>query len=97
MTSLRKLAEGKQCYARLDGCLYSSETVVLAHLRIGNIAGIGQKPPDICALPCCHRCHDVIDGRNNIPINDRERIELLRGLLQWQAWLWNNGHIEATK
>jgi len=35
----------------------------LAHIRRANIAGIGQKPPDICAIFCCSNCHDVIDGR----------------------------------
>lgn len=94
MTDLRKLARGKQCHLRLPGCLPGNETVVLAHLRIGGIAGMGQKPVDLAGLPCCDRCHSQLDGRAKSP-HSRAQIhaDALRGLLQWQTWLVSNGHI----
>jgi len=62
--NLRKFAEGKECQLRAYGvCNRNSETVVLAHVRKGNVAGMGQKPPDSCAILCCSSCHDLIDGR----------------------------------
>lgn len=27
------------------------------------MAGIGQKPPDLCGILGCFECHSVIDGR----------------------------------
>jgi len=62
--SLRKLAHGQPCFCRIEGvCNFDSSTTVLAHIRRANIAGIGQKPPDTCAIFACSNCHDVIDGR----------------------------------
>lgn len=93
--NLRKQAEGKSCYLRFDGCCHP-ETVVLCHLRIGGVAGGGQKPPDICALPGCHFCHGVFDGRIKTDLSVIERHHVaLRGLVQWLAWLWNNEKIVA--
>lgn len=66
LPDLRKLAKGQDCQVRLPGCLYGPETVVLAHLRIGNTAGTGQKPPDLCGVYACLNCHDLIDGRAHI-------------------------------
>src|SRR3954462_11228976 len=63
---LRKLAEGKSCMARIPGiCNWNSETTVLAHVRRGNIAGVGQKPSDLCAFFCCSACHDCLDRRTH--------------------------------
>lgn len=86
---LRALARGQQCYLRLyPHCNGDSETVVLAHIRRGNIAGMGQKPVDEAAMPMCSSCHDVFDGRTQTQIQ-RTIIdaEALRGLVQWIAYL----------
>lgn len=60
---LRELARGQECQVRLPGCDYGTETTVLAHIRRGGVAGMGQKPPDLCGVYACSKCHDVIDGR----------------------------------
>jgi hypothetical protein len=64
--NLRKLAKGQDCQARLPGCLVSPDTVVLAHIRRANVAGMGQKPPDLCGVYACANCHNLIDGRQHL-------------------------------
>lgn len=98
---LRRLAKGQKCYLRLCGYQHDPRTVVLAHIRIGGIAGMGQKPPDICAVPLCVDCHACVDGRQThyeeagrtLPAGVMS--ELLRAQNQWLAWLWNNGYLHA--
>lgn len=64
MSRLRKLARGQECQVRIPHVPCSApETVVLAHIRRAGIAGVGQKPPDLCAIFCCSAHHDLIDGR----------------------------------
>jgi len=86
---LRKLARGQQCYLRLPGhCNGNPDTVVLAHIRRGGIAGVGQKPVDEAAMPMCEGCHSVFDGR--VPTSLQRTVidaEALRGLVQWIAYL----------
>jgi hypothetical protein len=49
---------------RIPGvCNFNPETTVLAHIRRGGVAGMGQKPPDLCGVHACSACHDVIDSR----------------------------------
>ena len=49
---------------RLEGvCNHDSNTVVLAHIRRGGVAGIGQKPADLIGCYACSACHDEIDRR----------------------------------
>jgi hypothetical protein len=86
MTDLRKLARGKPCYMRLPSvCTHNTEQTVLAHLRRGNVAGVGEKPNDLCGLPACEACHSALDGRLK---------DALRGLCQWLSFLVTNGHIQ---
>jgi len=67
--NLRNLARFQQCQLRLcedDGtriCSFTPATVVLCHVRRGGVAGIGQKPVDLCAIYACSNCHDCMDGR----------------------------------
>jgi hypothetical protein len=64
MPNLRKAARGRDCTVRIPGvCNHNPETTVLAHIRRGGVAGMGQKPPDVCAVLACSDCHDAIDGR----------------------------------
>lgn len=68
---LRRLAKHKECQVRIPGhCNHNFETVVLAHIRRGGVAGVGQKPPDLCGVWACSGCHDVIDGRVPSPIHE---------------------------
>ncbi|MDE2467329.1 MAG: DUF1364 family protein [Bradyrhizobium sp.] len=87
--TLRTEAHLRDCYVQLPGvCNHNPETTVLAHLRIGHIAGMGQKPPDTCAVPVCSACHDVIDGRAKSDL-DRDFVQLLalQGHLRWMKQL----------
>lgn len=94
---LRTFARGKPCFLRLEGCTHDPSTTVLAHLRIGGIAGIAMKSPDLCALPLDSYCHDVVDGRVKTNLSQAElRAEILRGLLQWQSYLWSHEYVIAV-
>lgn len=81
-TNLRKLAKGKECQVRLAGvCNHDDSTTVLAHIRRGGVAGMRQKPPDLCGAWACSDCHDCIDQRayKNVAAIDRE-YGILHGL-----------------
>lgn len=89
--SLRTLAQGQPCMVRIPGvCNGNPETTVLAHIRRGNVAGMGQKPPDLCGVWACSSCHDVMDGRCSNPrwMVTQEMLEscLFRALVQQLAW-----------
>lgn len=70
--NLRKAARGRACQVRLPICNADSETTVLAHIRRSGVAGMGQKPPDTCAVLACSACHDAIDGRGYCPVSRPE-------------------------
>ena len=38
-------------------CGAQDGTVVGAHIRAGELAGMGRKPSDDLVIPLCHRCH----------------------------------------
>lgn len=72
-TKLRKLAEGQACQVRFPlHCNRNPETTVLCHIRRGGVAGMGQKPNDLCSVIACSACHDVIDGRTPFTIQDKD-------------------------
>lgn len=85
--ALRNSAKGRNCTLRLDGCLFSSETVVLAHLPCGH-KGVGMKSPDQMAVFACQCCHTTLDGdqRNEILSSD-----LLRALAETQMYWIEQG------
>jgi hypothetical protein len=76
-------------------CTHNTEQTVLAHLRRGNVAGVGEKPNDLCGLPACEACHSALDGRLKVT-QSRAQIDAdaLRGLCQWLSFLVTNGHIQ---
>lgn len=85
MSKLRQLARGQACQVRIPHVPCSAlETVVLCHVRKGNIAGMGQKPPDLCAFYGCSTHHDLLDGRVHIAnFSTAERNEaILHALLR---------------
>jgi len=86
--SLRTLAQGQPCMVRSVGyCNSNSETVVLCHIRRGNVAGMGQKPPDLCAVWACSGCHDLIDGRTKTGMTyDAISTLILDALVRQLAW-----------
>lgn len=90
--SLEKLARGRQCFLRLpEHCNGDPETTVLCHIRRGGTAGIGMKPPSICAVPMCSDCHSAYDGRVKAGNYSRDQLdaEMLRAHCQWLDWLWS--------
>jgi len=87
MVDLRKLAKGKECQLRLHHdnghaiCNFDSSTVVLCHVRIGLVGGMGRKPPDLCGLYACSECHAVIDRRNPVVLANLDR-DILAALVR---------------
>lgn len=91
---LRKLAKGQPCYLQYLGCRRDSQYTVLAHIRIGGTAGMGMKPPDVCAVPACDHCHDWLDSRN-MAHGSLNYEQILCAQNQWLAHLWNNGILKT--
>lgn len=74
---LRKEAKGRACMVRLVGiCNFNSETVVLAHIRIAGVSGMGMKSPDLIGSWACSACHDELDGRTHKSGLSRDELRL---------------------
>lgn len=74
---LRKEAKGRACMVRLVGiCSFSPETVVLAHIRIAGVSGMGMKSPDLIGAWACSACHDELDGRTHKSGLSRDELRL---------------------
>jgi len=87
MHTLRSLARGKPCMVRLPAiCNGNPETTVLAHIRRAGVAGIGQKPPDVCGVWACSACHDEIDRRTHLLSKDYVDVAMLDALIRQLAW-----------
>jgi hypothetical protein len=75
--SLRKEARGRGCTVRIPNvCNFNSETVVLAHIRLAGISGMGMKSPDLLGAWACSACHDEIDGRTHKSGLSRDELRL---------------------
>lgn len=74
---------------RLPGiCDHNSETVVLAHVRLIGVSGMGMKADDLLGAWCCSRCHDVIDRRARTDMDLKEvRLAHLEGMVRTIAQL----------
>ena len=46
MSKISQSARGMPCTLQLACCNHNCETTVLAYIRLGFNAGVGQKPPD---------------------------------------------------
>lgn len=98
MTNLRKVARGRQCQVRSPVCCGDPEQVILAHLRMVGISGMGLKAPDFLGAHCCFTCHTLVDtGRYGELELPREECELLflRGMARTQALLFKEGLIKC--
>lgn len=74
---LRKEARGRGCTVRIPGvCNFNSETVVLAHIRVAGVSGMGLKSPDLLGAWACSNCHDEIDGRTHTSGLSRDELRL---------------------
>jgi len=75
--SLRKEAKGRGCMVRLPGiCNSNNETVVLAHIRLLGVSGMGMKSPDLLGAWCCSNCHAEIDGQTHKSGLSRDELRL---------------------
>ena len=75
--NLRKAAKGRGCMVRLPGiCNFNSETVVLAHIRLQGVSGMGMKSPDLIGAWACSACHDECDGRTHKSGLTRDELRL---------------------
>jgi hypothetical protein len=93
MTNLRKEAKGRGCMVRIPGvCNHNSETVVLAHLRLPGVSGMGLKSPDILGAWACSSCHDAVDRRNYLDLErDYVRLMHLEGVARTISQLGKEG------
>ena len=87
--NLRKQARGRGCTVRLSGvCNHNSETVVLAHIRMAGISGMGLKADDLLGAWACSACHDAIDRRSHTELErDYVRLAHLEGMVRTIAQL----------
>jgi len=75
--TLRKEARGRGCTVRIPSvCNFNSETVVLAHIRVAGVSGMGLKSPDLLGAWACSNCHDEIDGRTHTSGLSRDELRL---------------------
>lgn len=80
--SLRAAAKGQPCVLCNTG--QPDDTVVLAHLNIASLFGMGLKCPDLIAALLCSSHHAWIDGEGRGDWKIRF-LALARTLLYWLA------------
>jgi hypothetical protein len=81
---------------RLPGiCNFNSETVVLAHIRVMGVSGMGLKSPDLLGAWACSACHDELDGRTHQSGMTRDELRLahFEGMARTVAQLEKEGLI----
>lgn len=96
VSKLRKAAQGEPCQLRLPGiCNGNNETTVLAHIRRGNVAGVGMKPPDLCAVHACSACHDAMDRRSSMGAITPSELDgyILEALCRQLSWWISKGYV----
>jgi hypothetical protein len=91
--NLRQEARGRGCMVRLpEVCNHNSETVVLAHVRLAGVSGMGTKSPDLIGAWACSACHDAIDRRSHTDLDrDYVRLAHLEGMARTIAQLVKEG------
>lgn len=88
MPTLREFAKGKPCYVRAPECRRTFDHTVLCHIRRGGVAGGGQKPVDLIALPGCDICNAIMDGDHKSEWTRTEiDAAILKGYVQWIDFL----------
>ena len=62
---VRNAARDAECTLKLPYvCDNRTDTVVFCHLRVFNLAGVGQKPDDLFGIDACSSCHHVLDNKS---------------------------------
>jgi hypothetical protein len=83
--ALRNAARDQSCTLRIPGvCSGDNAQTVGAHLRIFNIAGMGQKPDDLFLIDCCHDCHAAQENRARWADLALGYDDILRALIETQ-------------
>ena len=79
-----KLARGRECQIRLpDICCFDNDTTVLAHVRLGNVSGMGLKAHSILGAWACYRCHQAVDAPATLKLDrDYARLAHLEGVVR---------------
>jgi len=96
VVDLRNNARGRDCMVMLPGiCNHRSETVVLAHVRLSGVTGVGQKAPDLLGAWCCSACHDEVDRRTSMLDRDKALLWFYEGVLRTQNELIKLGLIKV--
>jgi hypothetical protein len=92
---LRKEARGRGCMVRIpEVCNHNSETVVLAHIRMAGVSGMGLKADDLLGAWACSACHDAIDRRAHTDLDrDYVRLAHLEGMVRTIAQLRKEGKV----
>jgi|HubBroStandDraft_6_1064221.scaffolds.fasta_scaffold377701_3 hypothetical protein len=92
-----KLARNQPCQVRLPGCDGGGETTVAAHYRSISLgAGIGIKPQSWLAAHACAHCHNIVDGRAELPHfgRDAKRLAHAEGVMRTLLALVHQGEID---
>jgi hypothetical protein len=75
-------------------CNHNSETVVLAHIRMAGVSGMGMKADDLLGCWACSACHDTIDRRAHTDLDrDYVRLAHLEGMVRTIAQLRKEGKV----
>jgi len=94
LSLLRREARGRECQIRLPVCNGNPDTVVLAHVRLVGISGLGLKSPDLFGAWACADCHDSVDRRRHTSLDrDFVRLAHLEGMMRTQYILLQEGKL----
>jgi hypothetical protein len=95
VSRLRKEARGRECQIRAPGvCNGDPDTVVLCHVRMIGISGMGHKANDLLGAHGCGSCHSLVDGQGGYMFTKEERrLLLLEGVIRTIAILIDEGKV----
>ena len=92
---LRDSARGKACTLRsTEHCNENGENVMLCHIPMKGMAGMGQKSSDIHSFYGCEGCHKWMDGEGrNSPLRWPW---LLQAMMETQSIMYESGLIKVV-
>ena len=96
--AIRKASRDQSCTLRIPGiCSGNTAQTVGAHLRVFNVAGMGQKPADLFIVDACHNCHAAQEDRSKWADLALGYDDILRALIETQTRRLNAGLITLGK
>jgi len=76
-TKITKSARGEDCSLQIfPYCSQNPEETILAHINSGS-KGIGKKSEDWFSVYSCSVCHDIIDKRRFVDLQDDEILQCI--------------------